>query len=400
MSSNKHFDVAVVGIGLIGAGALRHLAKSGVRCIGIGPAEPENFATHTGAFSSHYDSGRITRTLDPSFSWALLAKRSIANYGAIEEASGLQFHRPTGLIYTAKDATEYADLQTTASRLDIAYKVAVAGPGFPDDRLGLAGRDVFVEAAPAGHIDPRTMLVAQLQLAEALGAQIVRQSAVSITKIGASGNSTWRLQFDDGSVCEAERVLVTTGPHADELVRPWGQLAFDVRNECVVMATLDVAEQARLAGLPSVIADIDDELADNVYLVPPTIYPDGTVRIKMGAQLFTWRGLPTAEERRDWMRSDEHLIQFPHLKRLLEKLVPGLRSDSWESKPCMIPHTPSGLPYVDHLDDGLVIAAGCNGYAGKSADAIGALAVGLLTEGRWTDVELAASDFTAQMNQP
>jgi glycine/D-amino acid oxidase-like deaminating enzyme len=400
MNSNQHFEVAVVGIGLIGAGALRHLAMSGVRCIGIGPAEPADFATHTGAFSSHYDSGRITRTIDPSFSWALLAKRSIANYGAIEEASGLRFHRPTGLVYTAKDDAEYADVLSTAKRLDIAYTLGVAGPGFPDDRLGLTGRHSFVEAAPAGHIDPRIMLSAQLQLAEGLGARIVRQSAVSITKIGSGNTSTWRLQLDDGSICEAERVLVTTGPHADELLRPWGQLAYDVRNESVVMATLDADEQARLAGLPSVIADIDDELADNVYMVPPTVYPDGSVRIKMGAQLFNWRSLQTAKERRDWMRSDEHLLQFPHLKRLLEKLVPGLRSDAWESKPCMIPHTPSDLPYVDHLDDGLVVAAGCNGYAAKSADAIGALAVRLATHGRWTDVELAASDFTAQMTGP
>jgi sarcosine oxidase len=97
-----------------------------------------------------------------------------------------------------------------------------------------------------------------------------------------------------------------------------------------------------------------------------------------------------------WMRGDEHLDQFPHLQRLLQNLVPGLRADSWMSKPCLIPRTPSGLPYVDHLDDGLVVAAGCNGYAGKSADALGALAAGLITQGRWTDPDLAPSDFAVQ----
>jgi sarcosine oxidase len=393
MSSNERFEVAVVGIGLIGSGALRHLAMSGVRCVGIGPDEPVDFATHTGAFASHYDSGRITRMLDSNLSWGLLAKRSIANYAAIEEASGLRFHRPTGLVYTAKDADEFKNLQNTADRLNITCSIGDARPGFPDDRLGLSGQSVFVEPAPAGHIDPRIMRTAQLQIAEKLGAQIIRQVAVSITKIAEGG---WRVRLDDGTVREAERVLVTTGPHADELLRPWGQLAYDVRNESVITAALDAAEQTRLAGLPSVIADVDDESTDSIYMVPPTTYPDGTVRIKLGAQLTTWRSLPTAEERRIWMRGDEHLHQFPHLKRLLGKVVPELRSDSWVSKPCMIPHTPSGLPYVDHLDDGLVVAAGCNGFAGKSADAIGALAAGLLTAGHWTDADLTQADFKAQ----
>ena len=66
---------------------------------------------------------------------------------------------------------------------------------------------------------------------------------------------------------------------------------------------------------------------------------------------------------------------------------------SWATKPCLITETPSDLPYVEHLAPGLVIAAGGNGYAAKSANAIGALAADLLTSGRWSDPELAADAF-------
>jgi glycine/D-amino acid oxidase-like deaminating enzyme len=397
MESHERFEVAVVGIGLIGSGALRHLATAGVRCVGIGPDEPVDFATHEGAFASHYDSGRITRMIDPRYEWGLLAKRAIAQYPVIEVASGLTFHRPTGLIYTAKHADEFAKLQDTADRLQIPCKVGPAMGDFPDQRLGLSGWNVFVEPGPAGHIDPRIMRIAQLKVAAANGAEIVRQVAVSATPIDPTvgGRSGWRIQLADGSPCLAERVLVAAGPHADEFIAPWGQLAYDVRNEAVITAALDDDEQSRLAGLPSVIADVEDESTDSVYMVPPTTYPDGSVRIKLGAELFTWRTLATAEDRRQWMRGDEHLQQFPHLKRLLENLVPGLRSDSWVSKPCLIPHTPSMLPYVEHLDEGLAVAAGCNGWAGKSADAIGELAAGLVREGRWIDPDLAESDFRA-----
>jgi sarcosine oxidase len=394
----SQYEVAVVGLGLIGSAALRHLAADGVRCVGIGPEEPTVFATHTGAFASHYDSGRITRMLDSRLEWGLLAKRSIAVYGEIEAASGLSFHRPTGLVYTAKDPTEFAKLQNTADRLNIACKVGPADGDFPDPRLGLSGWNVFVEPAPAGHIDPRVMRVAQLHIAAANGAEMIRGLAVSATPIDPAigGRSGWKIHLADGTICEAERVLVAAGPHADEFLAPWGRLAYVVHNEAVITAALDPDEQQRLAGLPSVIADVEDPSTDSVYMVPPTTYPDGSVRIKLGAELFDWRELKTAEERRGWMRGDEHLSQHPHLKRLLENLVPGLRSDQWESKPCLIPHTPSTLPYVDHLDDGLVVAAGCNGYAGKSADAIGALAAGLINEGRWVDQDLAAKDFTVQ----
>jgi sarcosine oxidase len=397
-STAPRYDVAVVGLGLIGSAALRHLAADGVRCVGIGPDEPAVFATHTGAFASHYDSGRITRMLDSRLEWGLLAKRSIAVYGEIEVAAGTSFHRPTGLVYTAKDADEFANLQNTADRLNIPCRVGLAEGDFPDARLGLSGWNVFVEPAPAGHIDPRVMRLAQLKIAASQGAEVIRQVAVGAIPIDAAtgGRSGWQLQLADGSTCHAERVLVAAGPHADEFLAPWGQLAYDVHNEAVITAVLDEAEQRRLAGLPSVIADVEDESTDGVYMVPPTSYPDGTVRIKLGAELFTWRSLVTAADRREWMRGDEHLQQFPHLKRLLEGLVPGLRSDRWETKPCLIPHTPSHLPYVDHLDDGLVVAAGCNGYAAKSADAIGALAAGLTHNGRWTDPDLAAADFAVQ----
>jgi glycine/D-amino acid oxidase-like deaminating enzyme len=396
-AGGTRFEVAVVGIGLIGAGALRHLATAGVRCIGIGPDEPPVFATHGGAFASHYDSGRITRMLDSRYEWGLLAKRAIANYAEIEAASGLSFHRQTGLVYTAKDPGEFADLQNTADRLSIPCRVGRATGDFPDSRLALGGLDVFVEPAPAGHIDPRTMRRAQLIVAEAHGAVVDRRVAVAATPIdpATGGVGGWWIRLADGSTYDAERVLVAAGPHADEFLAPWGQLAYDVRNEAVITAALDAEEAERLAGLPSVITDVDDPSTDSVYVVPPTSYPDGTTRIKLGAQLFTWRSLNTAEERRTWMRGDEHLQQFPHLKRLLEGLVPGLRSTQWETKPCLIPHTPSELPYVDHLDVGLVVAAGCNGWAGKSADAIGALAAGLLTNAAWVDSELDAAQFTA-----
>lgn len=48
---------------------------------------------------------------------------------------------------------------------------------------------------------------------------------------------------------------------------------------------------------------------------------------------------------------------------------------------------------IDHVDDGVVTVAGCNGYAAKSSDALGALGVSLALEGRWTDAVLDGESF-------
>jgi glycine/D-amino acid oxidase-like deaminating enzyme len=59
----------------------------------------------------------------------------------------------------------------------------------------------------------------------------------------------------------------------------------------------------------------------------------------------------------------------------------------------MIPDTPTKLPYLEITEPGLVMAVGTNGYAAKSADAIGALAAGLVCNGEWTDKDLDEQSF-------
>ena len=52
--------IMVVGCGLFGSAATRHLSErtDGVVC--IGPKEPKNRQDHNGVFASHYDEGRMT----------------------------------------------------------------------------------------------------------------------------------------------------------------------------------------------------------------------------------------------------------------------------------------------------------------------------------------------------
>jgi sarcosine oxidase len=390
-AAELRFDVGVVGLGLIGSAALRELASAGVSCLGVGPGEPVDRTTHTGAFASHHDSGRITRHLDPCIEWAILAQRAIARYGELEALSGIRFHRPIGAVMAELDPARVAATIAGAQRLGVP--VSVSGPEAPNPfapRLAFPpGSTLLAEGGPAGHVDPRRMLDANLRVAHANGAAIVRREVGAIEEHPDGG---FRLTTRSGGTARAERIVLAAGPHTDEL---WpGLPPLDVRGETVVLATLDADEQARLAGLPSVLARLADHptYAD-LYLVPPTDYPDGTVRLKLGATSDPHRTLATPAARRAWMRGADHAEEMPALRGLVKALVPGVAAVAWETAPCLITETPSDLPYLDHVAEGLVLAAGGNGYAAKSANAIGELAARLVLEGRWTDPVLDPARF-------
>ncbi|MGR4841829.1 FAD-dependent oxidoreductase [Rhizobium sp. LARHSG275] len=103
------FKYIVVGRGLMGAAAARHLARQVDGVAVIGPDEPDDRKAHQGVFASHYDEGRITRTIDPDRNWALLANRSIGRYGEIARDSGIDFYREVGCAVVAPTQSDYLE---------------------------------------------------------------------------------------------------------------------------------------------------------------------------------------------------------------------------------------------------------------------------------------------------
>ena len=90
------YEYIVIGKGLLGAAAARHLSATSPRVALIGPDEPPQRSSHQGIFGSHYDEGRITRILDPDRTWAVLAQRSIARYRDLESRSSIPFYHEVG----------------------------------------------------------------------------------------------------------------------------------------------------------------------------------------------------------------------------------------------------------------------------------------------------------------
>lgn len=379
-------SLAVVGLGLIGSGALRHAATRG-SVVGVGPGEPTDWATHDGAFASHYDSGRVTRRLDARREWAILASRSIENYRLIEERSGIAFHAPVGMAYVRKDPDGIKQQRTVAAELGISIedRPAPVPYRFSDEWTCL------LEAAPAGHIDPRKMIEAQHAVAVADGAEVVRAEVRSV----ASEGTGFRIRIDDGSELTAERVIIATGSYGNEFTaRP---LAVSIRSEAVMLCEVDTATASSLQ-MPSLIWLIDHPEFFDVYVVPPVQYPDGRWYLKIGGAWTPGPRLDDEDSRLAWMTGNNADDRMELMREVVDRLLPEVPFISFSMSPCLITDTTTGLPFVGIVDDGRIVARGGNGHAAKSADAIGALAVDLATHGAWTDLGLDEGEFRPQFS--
>ncbi|MGY2052145.1 NAD(P)/FAD-dependent oxidoreductase [Methylobacterium sp. JK268] len=290
MSHPRPLRVAVIGRGLVGSAAARHLSKRGHAVALVGPDEPADISRHDGVFGSHYDEGRIARQFDSHPFWLKANVAAIARYGEIAQESGVGFYREVGALHVGP-----------ADRADVtAVGEVCAAAGIPCERYdasGLAERFPFLrstdgmagtfEPRRAGHISPRRLVRAQTIAAERAGARIIDEPALGLSESGTGVTIRTR----SGSV-EADRVLVAAGGHAPSLL---GR-SFDVMvyARTVALFRLGAGEVRRLAGMPSMRCL--GPMGRDPYILPPIPYPDGHSWLKLGAtpSISRWRARRTS----------------------------------------------------------------------------------------------------------
>jgi glycine/D-amino acid oxidase-like deaminating enzyme len=380
----EKFSYLVIGKGLMGAAAVRYLSRWGETAV-IGPDEPTNWQTYTGVFASHYDQGRITRRLSKDVIWSELAQVAIAQYPALETAGGIRFHQPTGGLYVAPDPND-AYFQLAGSwgkqhRVDYARWTPAERQAHLPFLDFPAGWPTLWEGPPAGYINPRELIKAQLAVAEQQGAAVIRETAVSVQPDG----NCIRVVTDAGHTYQANKVLLATGAFSncyDLLPRP---LPLRVKSEIIILAEVGEAEVERLATMPTVIYQIASDMLNDIYLLPPIRYPDGRFYLKMGCNTAVDQTLATLEEMRRWMIGGDSDLMLEPMRAALESIIPGLHAETYQTKRCLITYTPHGKPYIDALLPGrLYVATGGNGSSAKSSDSLGRLAAELIHHGYWS----------------
>ncbi len=403
-------DVVVVGRGLIGSAAVRHLAESGRRVVAVGPDEPTDWASWTGPFSSHGDQGRITRIADADPIKADAARRSIERYAELERRSGISFHHPCGLVVVPLDfdrwlATSLA-AGAEAAEVDPAELAATTGITVP------AGARVGRDGPPAGMINPRDLVRAQNVVARLAGASIVAEAATTLTSHGTGRDGVVEVGGPWGSV-RARRAVVATGSFGHHLLGR--RLDVVRRPRTVLLAELD--EPAGPGTLPSlIVAPGPDDRLESIYWVPPVPYPDGRTLLKIGGSLTSnpvvgadAAGLDphdpaTDRELVEWFHGSGDPTEIEALHQSLAAMLPGAPPRWTSTVPCVYTGTPSGYPAIDWFDERVAVAIGGNGWSAKSSDELGRLAAALVTDGDLgqgpDQTVFAASWATADVSRP
>jgi len=212
----KALKLAVIGRGLIGSAAARHLCKMGHDVALIGPTEPADYSRHSGVFGSHYDEGRITRVLDSHPFWRRANCAAISRYGEITAESGVDFYREVGVLHVGPcDNSDVASVGKVAAEAEILceeYSDAALAERFPFLKSTTGARGYF-EPRNAGYISPRRLVRAQTIAAQRAGSRLIDEPALQISESGSGVKIRTR-----STTVEAERVLVAAGGHTPSLL--------------------------------------------------------------------------------------------------------------------------------------------------------------------------------------
>ncbi|MGN1290153.1 MAG: NAD(P)/FAD-dependent oxidoreductase [Bradyrhizobium sp.] len=366
MTVNKPIKLAVIGRGLIGSAAARHLSNMGHEVALIGPGEPADFSSHDGVFGSHYDEGRITRTYDPQAFWRQMNRAAIARYGEIAAESGVEFYREAGALHIGhRETTDVASVGQVCADEEIsceAYQDAGLAERFPflKSTAGMLG---YFEPRNAGYISPRRLVRAQTIAAERAGARIIDEAALGISET-ASGVT---IRTRSGNL-EAERVLVAAGGHTQSLLGR--SLGFTVYARTAALFRLGAAEVQRLAGIPSMRCL--GPKGDNPYILPPIPYPDGRTWLKLGGDPVD---LPLDSEAdiKDWFRSGGSVDVADRLQTQILDRIRDLKFEERRVVPCMTTFGDTGLPCIGPLSERVTVAFCCYGKSAKCSDELGRL---------------------------
>lgn len=371
--TDQSYDVIVVGAGLMGSAAARHLAEMGVKTALVGPDEPVEKATHTGVFASHYDQARITRKIDTRKNWARFAQEAIARYPEIAAKGTQPFYTPAGAIVAGTEVGAERDYILNAQRHAQANGVAhtpLRGAelaarfpefAFPEGILALH------EETDAGWINPRLHVKAEITAATKAGAMLHRDTVVRIDETGGAA----QVHCAGGTVLTAEKVIVACGAFSKAEGLLPDPIPMRVYARTIAFFELDEEETARLSGMPSVIY-VPPGRSEDPYILPPVLYPDGKTYIKIGGDAVDTE-LHSVDDMIAWFRSGGDPVAGAAISEILIGLMPGLKYRSIHFDSCATSFSPNGNPFIYPQTDHIIALTAGNGAAAKCADEIGRL---------------------------
>jgi sarcosine oxidase len=356
------YDVAVVGLGAVGASVLYQLARRGVRAVGI-----DRFTPPHDRGSSHGES-RITRqAIGEGEAYVPLVLRSHQIWEELEAATGERLLVRCGFMFLARDdaGTSHhgksgflARTEAAAQRFGIDHEILDAravSERFPQFE-GLVGDETAYYEPGGGYLRPEACIAAALAHARASGADVLTDRPVDRI---VQGKGEARLSSGADTLV-AKQVVLAAGSWIPVLSHPHLGRHIEVHRQVLHWFDVETPERYRPDASPTFIWTHGLNSRDQFYGFPPI---DGCV--KVAREDYRGRFDPEAGVREVDVREGEEMALL-HVRGRLAGLGPAPR----RSQVCHYAVTPDSDFLIDR--DGLVqTVSACSGHGFKHAAAVG-----------------------------
>lgn len=357
------FDVAVIGLGAMGSAALCHLARRGLRAIGVDRFEPGHDRG-----SSHGESRAIRLGYFEHPSYVPLARRAYENWRALEQSTGETVLTVTGVLEAGKPGSVIVEGSLAASRLHgLPHELLDAAEimrRFPQFTLPAGYSAVW--QPDGGWLAPERGNALHLRLAGDAGAELRANCRVLAVEPRAQGV---RVATERGDV-EASRVVVAAGPWIGDLV-PRLRQHLTLTRQVLVWFSPHRAEAVAPGRLPVFIVDGEVDVAYGFPAVSPLGFKCASHHdsgILAGA---------------DAARQDAGAADEARMRRFLDAYLPDAAGPLSAMKTCIYTKTPDEdfVIDLDPDDPRIVIASPCSGHGYKFASVVGEVLADLAVDG-------------------
>lgn len=357
------YDAIVIGVGGMGSAAVYHLARRGLRVLGL-----EKHAIPHEMGSSHGYSRMIRYTLQEHPSYVPLVRRSYELWHEMEETAGEELMVTTGSIRAgAPDSPFFLNAQEACDLHSIPYEILTASEvnkRFPGYRFPEEISSVY--QADGGFLLPERCIVTHVQAAERAGADVHSQETVLDWEVRGDGVQV----RTDRDTYTAGRLVVTAGPWAANLVPELAAYAVPERQ---VMGWFQPKRPELYAADAFPVFGLFTE-EGRYYGFPSHAVPG----FKIGRAHHLLQKVDPDAINREVHPEDEDI-----LRQAVNRYFPLAAGKLLDGKTCMYTNTPDEHFMIGTLDGQpqVSVAAGFSGHGFKFASVIGEIMADLAQNG-------------------
>ena len=369
---NKYFDVIVLGVGSMGSATCFHLARRGLKVLGLEQFSiPHDQGSHAG------QSRIIRKAYFEHPDYVPLLERAYQNWQDLESLTDTPLYHETGLLYYGPPEDEMMQgVKSSAKTYDVPLEVLSQDPNqnkfpqitVPDHYKGLL-------EPGAGFLPPERAILLYTDQAIKQRAVIQTQEKVLSWKKNPGGGVT---VISDKGTYHAAKLVITAGPWAGNFI-PQLKPKLQVTRQVLAWVIPKNPQPFELGQLPCwmIIDEVNPGILYGFPIMPVGQF-NGPIGFKAGYHVPGQISDPDRIDREVSQEEEQKIIDA------LQRFFPESYQSTHVLKTCLYTYTPDENFVIDFLpgfDQDVVIAAGFSGHGFKFASVVGEILADLSAKG-------------------